>query len=424
MNQLNILLNKPFMIDRLSNTYKAVIVCAFAAIFYCYEYYLRVAPSVIGAELMQSFNISNAGLGVLSACFYYAYMPIQIPVGLLLDKYGPRIVLTFACALCVAGTYIFTATNLVWMAQLGRLIVGFGSAFAFVGFLKISTNWLPHKFYALMVGLCMLLGMFGAMGGEILLAWLVENMTWQSALEASAITGVILTVLMWLIIRDEPHNHVYVPSKEVEQAPLLTALVKALKNPQIWLIGTIGCLTFLPLSSFAEMWAVPYLIEVGYTKTQAASASSMVFLGFGIGGPIWGILSNWLNSRRIPLVAGSIASGIAAALIIYVPYMSSTKMFVCLFCLGLFSSAEILVFAVGNDITSKNYSATTTAVINMLVMVGGIVMQPLIGIILDVISYTSISQYQTALLVLPISLLTAGVLSHILTESYTEQYKD
>jgi MFS family permease len=409
------------MIDKLSNTTKAFVVCLFAAIFYCYEYYLRVAPSVISVELMQSFDISNAGLGVLSACFYYAYMPVQIPVGLLLDRFGPRIVLTFACAICVTGTYIFTATNLIWMAQLGRLIVGFGSAFAFVGFLKISTNWLPHKLYALMVGMCMLLGMFGAMSGEVLLAWMVERMTWQYALELSALCGVILTILMWLIIRDEPtnlnHRH---PKQKHREAPLLVALVKSLKNPQIWLVGMIGCLSFLTLSSFAEMWAVPYLMEIGYSKTSAAFASSMVFLGFGLGGPFWGMLSNWLRSRRIPLMLGCITSCISAALIIYKPEMLKINMFICSFILGFCSSAEILVFAVGNDLTSKNSSATTTSIINMLVMLGGIIMQPLIGIILDVISLSSVSQYQTALLVLPISLLLAAILSYILAESYTE----
>ncbi len=406
------------MTPRLAVTYKALLVCTFAAIFYCYEYYLRVTPSVIAAELMRSLDISHAGLGLLSAFYYYAYMPAQIPVGLMLDKFGPRLVLTLACALCVVGTYIFTATQLIWMAQIGRFILGFGSAFAFVGFLKISTNWLPHKFYALMVGMCTLLGMCGAMGGEVLLAWLVDNMTWQAALELSALFGVSLTLLLWIIIRDEPEHVSVEKSHHETDVPLFTGLKQALENPQIWLIGVIGCLTYLPLSTFAEMWAVPYLVEVGYSKTQAASASSMVFLGFGIGSPIWGVMSNILRSRRIPLIIGPVVSGILAAIIINDPHLPHYSMLMLLFGLGIFASAEILVFAVGNDVTAKNCSATTTAIINMLVMVGGIVLQPIVGLILDVISTSSVSQYQTALLVLPISLLFAGVLSFNLKETY------
>lgn len=407
------------MITKISLKRQAFIICTLAAVFYCYEYYLRVAPSVISQELISTFRISNAGLGILSAFFYYAYMPLQIPVGLLLDKYGPRLVLTFACALCVLGNYIFAVTDLLWLAQAGRFIVGFGSAFAFVGFLKICTNWLPHKYYALMVGLCMLLGMFGAMGGEILLAKLVLNMPWQSALKGSAWAGIFLTLLIWLFIRDEPTKHKFhTPSEKHTTDLLMKNLAQALKNPQIWIIGIIGCFTFLPLSSFAEMWAIPYLEAIGYSRTEAALASSILFLGFGLGGPLWGISSNWLSSRRIPLIIGSLVSAFSAALIVLQPYMPHYYMFGALFILGFFTSAEILVFAIGNDITDKNASGTTTAIINMIVMFGGIILQPVIGMILDIISNISVSQYQTALLVLPLGLFIASGLSFVLKESY------
>lgn len=407
------------MIDRLPNTTKALIVCTVAALFYCYEYYLRVAPSVLSAELMESFSISNGRLGLLSAFFYYAYMPSQIPVGLLLDKYGPRIVLTFACLLCVIGIYIFTATNLIWMAQLGRLILGFGSAFAFVGFLKLSSNWLAHRYYALMVGVCTLLGMFGAMGGEIVLAWLIEHMNWQHALELSAGYGLILTVCMWVFIRDNPTKRKQKQQHHVSDAKLFKNLWRDLQNRQIWLIGIIGCLGFLPLSSFAEMWAIPYLLQSGYNKTMAASASAMVFLGFGVGSPLWGSISNWAHSRRKPLIFGTLTGAAMAYLMIMVPHISTFYMFTCLFLLGFFSSAEVLVFAVGNDITAKDSSATTTGIINMIVMFGGIIMQPTVGAILDILHDETIANYQIALLVLPVSLCVAAILSFVLRESFT-----
>lgn len=410
------LANNQTAIQGIILTNRAFIVCAFASLFYCYEYYLRVAPSVISFELMQTFNISNSGLGLLSALFYYAYLAAQLPVGLLLDKLGPRIVLTWACGLCGIGTYIFTASNQIFSAQFGRLIIGFGSAFAFVGFLKIIASWLPRRYYALMVGICMSLGMLGAIGGEMLLAKQLQFQPWQAALNLSAVVGITLTILMWLVIRDTPTNSANTTQHETES--LFASLIRTLASKQIWLAGMIGCFTFLPLSTFAEMWAVPYLEAIGYSKNQAAFASSLMFLGFGIGGPLWGIATNILSSRRLPLIIGSIASGFSAAFIILWPYTPSIYMFTALFCLGFFSSAEILVFAVGNDITAESSSGTTTAVINMIVIIGAIIMQPVIGMILDIISTTSVSQYQTALLVMPLCLFVAGVLSFILNESY------
>ncbi len=301
------------MIDKLSNMQKAILACSIAAIFYCYEYYLRVAPSVISEDLMQSFDISHASLGLLSAFFYYAYMPVQIPVGLMLDKYGPRKVLTFACAMCALGTFIFSITKFVWVAQLGRLFLGFGSAFAFVGFLKLASNWLAHKYYAFMVGICTLLGMFGAMAGEVILAQLNLYMPWQNALSLSAVVGIILAGAIWILVRDRPHRNKrkkHIVEPVVSDRKLLQGLKMDITNPQIWLVGIIGCLTFLPLSSFAELWAVPYLVEIGYAKTDAATASAMVFLGFGVGSPCWGAISNKLRSRRKPLIIGALFSAV------------------------------------------------------------------------------------------------------------------
>ncbi len=404
-------------INRPSITNKAFIVCVFAGLFYCYVYYLRVAPSVISFELMQTFNISNTGLGLLSASYYYAYLLAQIPVGLLIDKYGPRVVLTLACVICGLGTYCFTLSNQILVAQMGRLIIGFGSAFAFVGFLKIISSWLPRHYYALMVGICTSAGMLGAIGGEIIFAKQLQYQPWQSALNVSAIVGLTLAILMWLIIRDNPHSNM---TNEVKHSsePMLQSFVLKLRSKPIWLAGLIGCFSFLPLSGFAEMWAMPFLEVIGYSKTQAAFASSMVFLGFGIGGPLWGIVSNRLASRRLPLIFGSIVAGFSASVIIFMPYIPSFYMYTALFCLGFFSSAEILVFSIGEDITSKHTSATTSALINMIVIIGSIIAQPMIGMILDIISSTSVSQYQTALLVIPTLLFTAGVLSFILPETY------
>lgn len=399
--------------------HQALIICAIAAIFYSYEYYLRVAPSVISQDLIQSFNISNAGLGVLSAFFYYAYVPLQIPVGILIDKFGTRIVLSIASLLCVLGTFLFCKTDILWLAQAGRFIIGFGSAFAFIGFLKICSNWIPKKYYALMVGLCMLLGMIGAMSGGMVLAKLVQSMSWRTALEWSAWIGLILSAFVWIIVRDEPPTQHLQDINNTKQ-PLLHSLSSALKSSTIWLSGIIGCFTFLPLSSFAEMWAIPYLETIGYNKSEAAFSAAMIFFGFGLGATVWGFISNWLKSRRLPLILGALVSALCAWLIILDPFMHPHSMSIMMFCLGFFCSAEILVFSVGNDITQRNLSGTTTAIINMTVMVGGIILQPLIGFILDIISSASVSQYQTALLVLPICLFIAAGLSYSLTETFKE----
>src|SRR3990167_10224294 len=120
-----------------------VLICIVGAVFYSYEYFLRISPSVMEDALRYHFALRATSFGILSAFYYYAYVPMQLPVGIMLDRYGPRLLLTIACGACVLGTFLFTLTTNFYTAATGRLFIGFGSAFAYVGVLKLATIWLP-----------------------------------------------------------------------------------------------------------------------------------------------------------------------------------------------------------------------------------------------------------------------------------------
>ena len=124
------------------------IVCGLGALFYTYEYLLRISPSVMSSELMAAYGITAGAFGNLMAIYYYAYTPMQLPVGMLMDRYGPRRILTAACAACAVGSYLFASSGHLSVAGVGRFLVGFGSAFAFVGVLKLATIWLPKERFA------------------------------------------------------------------------------------------------------------------------------------------------------------------------------------------------------------------------------------------------------------------------------------
>ena len=259
----------------------ALLMCVIGAVFYCYEYYLRVAPSVIQPELMQTFNISQSGLGIMISYYYLAYVPLQIPVGLMLDLWGPRRVLTFACLLCAVGTYLFAGTDIIWAAKLGRFMIGFGSAFAYIGVLKIANLWLPHKYFAMIAGLCTALGMFGAMSGGILMVKFVNIIGWQQTLYCSAFVGLILAAILWLVIRDKSDREFMQRGRESHRGRTIwVELLEVIASKQLWINGTIGCLMFLPLTAFAELWSVSYLENLGLNKEYAAVGSSMGIFRF------------------------------------------------------------------------------------------------------------------------------------------------
>ena len=192
------------MHNKNSKTYflSAWLICGLGAIYYSYEYLLRISPSVMEPAIRAHFDLTATGFGVLSAFYYYAYVPLQVPVGVLLDRYGPRRLLTVACLICVIGTYLFASTNLVWVAGIGRFCVGIGSAFAFVGVLKLATIWLLEDKLALVSGLAAALGTIGAMVGDNLLGIFVHSIGWRATVEVTAFFGFFLSIVLWLGLRD------------------------------------------------------------------------------------------------------------------------------------------------------------------------------------------------------------------------------
>ncbi|MCD6040322.1 MAG: phtE [Gammaproteobacteria bacterium] len=406
------------------------IICALGALYYCYEYFLRISPSVMIQELMKAYNLTGAQAGSLSAFYYHAYVPMQIIVGLMMDRYGPRRLLVMACMCCAVGTYLFAGTQSIIIAELGRFFIGFGSAFAFVGALKLATIWLPPNRFALISGIITSLGMIGAMAGDIMLRSLVDAMGWKLTTYVSAGVGVVLALILWAVVRDvnpsptHPNYHV----RRLSFHDLLLGLWGALRNPQIWFNGMLGFLLYLSLSAFGELWGIPYLEQArGLSKMQAANANAMIFLGWAIGSPCWGWFSDFIERRCAPLFMASIATLLVACVILYVPNLSFFSMSFLLFFFGLLSSVQVLVFAICREVTHFRIAGTAIALTNMFVMIGGNFFQPVIGKLLDMgwsgalmdgTRVYSALAYQAALSVIPVGILFAIILTFFVRETH------
>lgn len=413
----------------------AWLMCGLGAVFYIYEYFLRISPSVMTTEIMQSYMISAGSFGNLMGFFYYAYTPAQLVVGITMDRFGPRRILTIACLICAIGSYLFANSPALWMASAGRFMVGFGSAFAFVGVLKLATIWLPPDRFAMVSGLTSALGTIGAMFGQVILTELVKRVTWQETVLYTAVIGVVLTAILGIFLRDHaPYEEIETTVHRSTFSEIFTSFGKIASNPQIWIVGLIGCLMYLPTSAFAEAWANSYFrTAYQFSMEDAAFAVSAIFFGFTIGGPVNGWLSDHLRTRRLPLLIGSLGAAILITIILYVPNLPKPAVFALLFLFGAFYGAQVIVFAVGREVSPANAAATAVALTNMLVMLGGSIFQPVIGVFLDMSwngemadslpIYTG-QDYQLSLIVLPLALLGSGLLSLLLKETHCKVVKD
>ena len=378
----------------------AWLICALGALFYAYEYYLRILPSVMEEPLRQHYDLLAGGFGMLSVLYYYAYVPMQLPVGVMMDHYGPRRLLTFACLICVVGTVLFASTPYFWVAGTGRFLVGFGSAFAFVGVLKLGTIWLPEDKLGFVAGLAAGIGSLGAMLGDNALGALVAHFGWLNTLFLTAMVGFILAIILWRFIRDNIVTEKHKCEKTINRDLMRgwKELRVLAQNKQMWVNGMYGCLVYIPTTVFAELWGIPYLNHARhFTLENAEFANSLIFLGFTLGAPIMGFVSDRLRQRRLPMMLGALGAALMSAFLFYTPVLSHMHIYLLLFFLGVFYSSQALVFAVGRELSPAWAAGTGMAFTNMVVMLGGMLLQPTVGFLLD-LSHRWHQQVNTAAL--------------------------
>ncbi len=381
-----------------------------AAIFYYYECLLQVSPSVMTSNLMQAFSIHAEGLGYLSAIYFYAYASMQIPVGMLLDRFGPRKLLSVAAITCGLGAVIFSQSHLLFFAGLGRLLIGLGSAFAAIGCLKIAAIWFSVDRFAWLAGLTVMLGMLGATTGQAPLAYLVNNIGWRSTLLSLGVAGLFLGLALFSFIKDGEKN------QRQEQQHLskdfINNLKAVIKNRKIR-VATCYCgLVFAPMPALAALWGVPFLTSsCHYSKEIAAGLVSLVYVGCAIGSPMWSALSNHMGKRRLPLMLGAVGAFITSTLIVIFPTSSTLFLSINLFLFGLFCSSFLLVFAMVREISPNKNTATALGFTNMSTMLGTAILQAVIGKILDIfwhgglehgVRIYSAHNYQLALIIVPL----------------------
>jgi len=407
-----------------------IFIVALGALFYCYEYFLRVAPGVMEPQMRSYFHIDATMFGTLSAFYFYAYTPMQLFVGPIVDHFRTRIVIIIALAACTVGILLMSDSGTFMLAAAGRFLQGFGSAFAFVAALKLASIWLPSERFALAVGACGSLGFFGAGASQIYLDALLQHLSWRSTLHTFVVLGVIIIVCVAITLMIKPpkvilerRNH-KPPSVKLH----FRFFIEVLKIKRIWLIAIFSGLVFLPTSVFAALWGIPYLqILDHYSHTEATIATAMIFVGWGIGAPLIGWISDHLHHRIGIIRIGTVIAAILSVPLLYLSSLPSWIVFLLFILFGIASSVQVLSFVIASDLSpSKNAAGTAIAFVNFLTMIGGLIFQRGVGQILDWdwsgkivngIRIYNLMDYEHAMIIVPGSLVIAVIISFFIKDS-------
>jgi len=384
---LPLVANSPASSASRESTLMPWLVWGLAAAYFFFDYVARVSPGVMSVDLMVAFNISAAGLGILSAFFYLPYVAMQIPVGLLVDRFSVRRLLTFMSLLTGLACVLFAMAQHINGAIVARFLIGFSAAFAFVSTLKLASEWFPLRRLGLLAGLTQALGMLGASVGEYPTSYLSHYIGWRHTLLVMAVAFVVLSVLIYFIVRDQPATKKHISRPSVGKMRIWASLKMVLSNSQSWLNALCAGLLFVPTAVFGELWGVTYLTHVrGFSEGTAAAAISLIFIGWGVGGPLTGWLSDRIG-RRKPLLLISAACGCVLFLILlYVPHLSLVMTMLLFFIFGMTNTGVAIAYAIATEINPHRVVGTSIAFTNMASICVGAALQPVVGWLLDVLS--------------------------------------
>ncbi len=387
-----------------------------SSLFFLSQFY-RVSNAVIAPQLLNDLLIDTRGLGLLLASFFYAFALTQIPIGLLLDKIGPRSMMTALSAMGIFGAVVFSWADSMTLGVTGRVLLGVGMACNLMGTYKLLALWFSPKAFATLAGIVVALGTAGHMLATTPLVILVNQFGWRSSFQLIAVINFILTFLFYIIVRDRPlqgDSDFPVASMNTRQA--FGNIQKLFKQKDFWIISFATFARYGIFAAFQALWAGPYLMEVmGYSALTTGNLILLLNVGMISGAPCWGILSDRLfNTRKWVIIAGSIAIVLTIIILAIIPLGTPLSLVSLLFfCFGFFNATGLLMYPHIKELMPLEMSGTAMTGINFFTMIGPAVFLQGLGILMQTL-YPEASRgpeaFNAAFMVCIISLLLVLVL--------------
>lgn len=399
------------------------IIWSTAEFFTLFQFLIQLTGGIIVQPLMEDFGVTAVGAAVLTSSFYYMYISLQIPVGIITDKVGPRRLLSMGALVCGIGCIVFSQTSNFYLALLARLFMGGGASFAFVGTLNIIREWFPLNRYAFLVGMSEMLGMFWAVLGTMIFAELFHTYGWRTCLFGSGIGFLLSGMASALLIKNHNPARKTIKSSQGVSIKLSHRLMIIMRSRTAWLNSIYSGLMFSVVTVFVALWGTPFLeLALHISLSKAAMVGTMAFIGIALGCPLYGFMSQKYKKRKPLLIFSSITSALLMSIIIYSPHLSIMLMSVLMFLLGVCCSGYILCFAISDDIAAGKVKNTFAGFTNAVCMLTAPLLQPVVGYILDrgLTDHNgySIHDYRCALSAIIISLLLATVLAWVMPETF------
>lgn len=402
-------------IQSFKETMKPWLICFAATLFFFYEFIQGNMFASIAQNVMHDFQVDANKMALLSSVYYLSNVIFLFIAGMILDRCSIKKTILFAMFLCVLSTFIISSSESFYVAMFCRFITGIGSAFCFLGPVRLASQWFPPQRMALVSGAIVTMAMTGGMLAQYPLTMLINHVGWRAAVGDIGFLGIAILVIMAFGISEKRQSH---SKPSFAKGPILSAAKQVYFNSQYLRAAFYTSLMNMAIAVFGAMMGTLYLKQrLGIEADQASLINSMLFLGTIFGGPMIGNFSDKIGKRIMPMKVSALISLITMLAILYLP-VSYHVMMVLFFLLGFFTAGQIISYALVAESCKPEMTATAVSIISIFTQGGFFVYQNLFSQLLTFhgeLTYVngapvySLAAYQTAAVILPIGLILAMI---------------
>lgn len=389
-----------------------------ASVFYAYQYVLRVMPNIMLDDIMQQFDIGAATFGQFSGIYYIGYSLLHLPIGMMLDRYGPRIVMTGCILLNVVGLMPLLMSDYWIYPILGRFLIGVGSSAAILGLFKIIRMTFSEEKFPRMLSLSVTIGLIGAIYGGGPVSYMREEYGYQTVIQLFAVMGVALAFITYLII----------PTiQSTPQGTPLADIKEVITNRRVMGSCIFAGLMIGPMEGFADVWGTAFLKQIyGYDVTLAASLPSVIFIGMCVGGPLLSFIAEKVKNYLAAIIAAGTVL-ILVFLLLLAFNFTTTTLSIHFAIIGGCCAYQILAIYKASTYVRQEVAGLTTAVANMIIMIFGYAFHATMGSVINTMGGAGNSEailYGIAVIPAGLLLGTAGFTVLLLTEKRSSLHEE
>mgnify|MGYP006079719819 CR=1 FL=1 len=390
-----------------------------AVLFFAYQFVLRLSPGVLIDELMIKYQISASTFGILTSVYYAGYAGMQIPMGMLIDRFGVRNIVIISSLVCVLGNLCLITSEKWELAIIGRVIVGIGSSAGVLAAISAARISFSPKHLSRAIGFTVMLGLLGAIYGKSINRFFIKSFGLEESIFYLAIPGLLIAIAMIILVKKEERKVDELSGYSIKSS------IREVTKVKVILLSIAGALLVGPLGAFADVFGEPYLVAVYHLTPSSAGylTTSAIYIGVCVGAPLLAVVADRFKCHYlINIVCGCVMS-LVFYLVLNKMVPSYTLMFISMFIIGVMSAYQVIVISLVSGTVAVSVTAMAIAFVNMFNMIAITLYNLGIGRLLDhywtgeIVHnkrvYSEIA-YADALYILPITLMFGVIMFFIL----------